>query len=124
VAVFWKDAVFFVNGCDPVCANDSSPCVVVPLQHRFSGKIIVFGATHLKSKPSEANELRRESQVAAILDMMTACLSTCGGESMMLLGDFNADAFSGPKLEAKVVPYVLNWRDGCLSHTYPLPTRE
>lgn len=107
-----------------VVGDESSPgvAVVVPLQHRASGKIIVFAATHLKSKASEQNEVRREGQVSVVLDMMSDCSARCGAHSMMLLGDFNTDAFSVPGLQARVVPLVLSWREACLSNAYPLPT--
>ena len=116
--------MFSDDGLEPHCSNEVSPCIVVPLKHRFTDKSIVFAATHLKSKPSEANEARRESQIKALLSMAQESLAASGGDScgFMLLGDFNTDAYSSPQLQAKVIPYVLGWNDGCLHHTYPLPT--
>lgn len=132
--------VFSDDGLSPLCANESSPSIVVPLKHRFTEKVIVFAATHLKSKPSEANEARREGQIMALLSMAQDSLlsssassgeedeggkgDTSSSSSLMLLGDFNTDAFSSPELQAKVIPFVLAWSGGCLTHTYPLPTGE
>jgi hypothetical protein len=117
-------AVFSDETFAPLCANEASPCIVLPLKHRFTEKVIVFGATHLKSKPSEENELRREGQITTVLNMMLDCSIVCEGDSMMLLGDFNTDSFSVPKLQAKVIPHVMSWNGGCLSHAYPLPSGE
>jgi hypothetical protein len=122
--VFWKEAVFSDSDLTPICTNELSPCVVVPLLHRATEKKVVFAATHLKSKPLEVNEIRREGQISAVMDTMDECFNSCEGDAMMLLGDFNTDAFSVGGLQARVIPSVLNWKGGILSHTYPLPTRK
>lgn len=106
------------------CANDLSPFIAVPLLHRDSLTKVVFAATHLKSKPSAENETRRESQITAGLAMAQDCMEEIGGVSLVLLGDFNTDAFSVPGVQARAIPFVTAWRDGCLRSAHPLPTGE
>ena len=104
--------------------NEQCPCVVLPLRHLSTGKVIVFGGTHLKAKPSEENEMRRLGQISSVLDVMSDKASECATESLILMGDFNTDAFSISSQEAKTIPFVMNWNDSCLSHAYPLPTGD
>jgi len=145
-------------------ALEQSPSahVVVALEHLETSKRFVAAATHLKAKKGIANEQKRAHQIRAVLDRIeevasnaaiasslaseSAVESAWGGLPVVLMGDFNADAFPDPRErqdaeveveEAEACPQsfageefglavgeAVAWKGGALKSAYPLAKAE
>lgn len=123
-ALFWKTSKFTQVG-RVVAGNfkkqDGSDAnqvfLTVHLNHS-SGRLVRFGAAHLKAKSGEDNELLREHQANQLMDILSASPIP---DNLVLCGDFNTEPFDMPQHKARAVPAILQAPAVNLRSAYPLP---
>ena len=102
----------FVKVTHAMVVLDFLPSVVgggeLPRDETSEEPPLIYLATHLKAKSSQANEVTRHSQVLALLSKVQSMSSVLPSSRVLICGDFNADPVTTKEVTAVAVPGVFD----------------